>query len=856
MSSSASLRARGQAAPLMGLMLVVLFGFAGLALDAGHLYLVQRNARNAADSAALAAGKRLTGALQKQQPASQSNTAIKAAHDYAYNNGFITTYPGTCDRTITGSPQAGLNQFTTSWFDTAVTCTATSGFNTRVTVTSPPPILSRNCQAAPYNCLQVVITQRVQNYLMGVLGQPVAVISAAATVLADPASNALSIPPPVALYLYEPGPATCAPASQQCFDQTKAPQRAGMNCSGTGNCPTFWVLPGSSPLIAGINGSLLGPATDTVALQSNGYIVLQDNTVAGIPPTPRATTICDPFGGAVCSAGAATGVKGFAINASGPPATQPKLYCSGFAGTPPGSGGPPNLPCTTPGPGTPPAPLGPVIANETGFAAMSWPASLDLANLPPCAGLVLNGGTVNNSFVGGPDSRCLAPAFAPYTVQPGQYDFVVINHGKYDFDSGFYLITKTAPQNTSPVGSLANGIDHSQENLVPGADWDLCTGPLCSLTAGMWVGHGSSVPGSFVPGAQGSSENCLGGGAAPGQVGGGDVTQVTGNGVSFVFSGPLSGGFVSTHEVDFIGLVAPSLGQQPRTSGAPLLFVLDNSSFLHLDASGSNTLSRFKGILYQTQASATAGGVEVNPGLGGSGGAIVGQVWAYSLTTFGSPGFAVDFKGGLGAATAPVLTTTGEDEPEILGPVNLVDAGGGKQTLVVQYNDEWKLDAYDVWVKVNNAAPRYFSEGVWVTNPPPVGLPLPPNPNLPGAGPSDLNPVSPDPLQDPANHYSPRGLDSQGKPDWTMNYADGATFRIDGDWVWGHEQAIPGATSTENFATLYYTWTIPPGPVSTVTLFMSDGDSCGDFVTATWTLTNVVPPTPGVQIFGTVHLEQ
>ena len=45
-------RKRGQTLVIFGLMAVVLFGFAGLALDAGHIYLMYRLTQNATDSAA------------------------------------------------------------------------------------------------------------------------------------------------------------------------------------------------------------------------------------------------------------------------------------------------------------------------------------------------------------------------------------------------------------------------------------------------------------------------------------------------------------------------------------------------------------------------------------------------------------------------------------------------------------------------------------------------------------------------------------------------------------------------------------------------------------------------------------
>jgi len=813
-------------------MFVVLFGFAGLALDAGHIYLVHRNAQNATDAAALAAGKRLSGGQWSGPPATgSSDPSVRTAHDVAASNGFTTVWNAVCDRTILGSPRAGLSQFTTTWYDTTVPCGSTTGFNTSVTVYSPPQTLTPNCSTTPYNCLQVVITQQIQNYLMGVLGQPVTTVSALASVFSEPTAAVLSVPPPIALYLYEPGPATCNQLNQACFDETKVPVRSGLSCKGTANCPTFWSRNGSRALIAGINGNLV-PAGDTVAVESNGDMVLQDG---------RSTTFCDPFAGP-CSAGTLTGLKGFAINNAGAPPA--KLFCS--------SSNPAVIipvACTTAGPGA--APLGPVIGTEVGFASQTWTPQVDTTGLPYCGALVLNGDAVARSVTAGLPG-CLPPTTEPYTIQPGRYDYIVVNHGSYEFEAGLYVITSTAPINTSLAGVLANGIDHSLEGA---ADWDLCQ-PVagCTLTAGIWIGHGG---GPFVAGAPQVPGTC----PTPGPTfaGGGDPVQITGNGVTFSFQGPRSGGFVSTHEVDFIGLVAPGLGQQRRTAGVPILFDLENDSFIHLDADGDDLSSRFKGITFQYSA-AKGGGVEVNPGLagGGASAAAVGQVWAYSFTTFGTAGFAVDFSQGLGTATLPVFTSARQEEPEILTR-SVLQPGptAGSQQLLVEYNDEWKLDAYDAWVKINNGSPIYFSQGLW--NPfPPAGQPLPPNPNgsPPGSLPSDSNPAPPALTgQDLLNNYT-KGTDALGKPDWKMTYADTSTFEVNGDWIWGHEQQLAGASSGTNNATLRYTFPIPAGTAVTITLFMNDGDSCGDFVTATWIFNNIGSPGGGRLATGAVHLEQ
>src|SRR5438105_13277554 len=143
---------------------------AGLAIDASRDYLVKRQAQNAADFAALAASKQMSmsGSLNAP-PASNSNTEI-AAHDYAANNGYSTIYNTACDA-------ASGSSFTTSWFDVGgLACGATTGFNNKVTVNSPPVALPGSpvplgCQGAGrFSCVQVVITTRVAELFTTVLG--------------------------------------------------------------------------------------------------------------------------------------------------------------------------------------------------------------------------------------------------------------------------------------------------------------------------------------------------------------------------------------------------------------------------------------------------------------------------------------------------------------------------------------------------------------------------------------------------------------------------------------------------------------------------------------------------------------
>lgn len=790
----------GQTAVIVALMFVVLIAFAGLAIDGGHVYLINRRAQNATDAAALAAAKQLAsaGTFLGGPPSTYSDPAVKAAHDLAFANGFPTTFDGAC---TSGNGAS----FTASWY-AGGGCGSTT-FDTRITVNSPPVgNLSRACQAAKYNCIQVVISTKIQNYLMGVLGVPVTYSTTSAVAYAQPPQNSYAVPPPTALYLYEPG-TNCT--GSQCFDPTRAPSHSLLSCAG-GNCPTFWSNPGTHPLIAGIDGQASN-IPDVIAAQSNGAMVIQDST-----------TFCDPFGGRTCSSGNAVGTLGFSI------APGSGLYCSGF------SSGSPNV-YTGCGAGTQTG-LSTVAGNEAGFSPRGWTSTFNFTG-PDCGTLVLNGGPVRPS-----NSACNGTTAEPYTILAGRYSYIVINHGKYDFEAGVYDITGTVPPSL---------ISHGRES---GADFDLCDGGAptsCpNLTAGIWIGHGNNA---YTAGTNGSGSACTGNTV---QGGGGDNTIITGSGVAFRFE-PASAGFVSTHEVSSISLSAPGLGAAQGTAGVPLLFDMENPNFIHLDAGGSG--SHFTGIVYQTQ-SATAGGVEINPGLGGNTAALSGQVLAYSFTTFGTGGTAIDFSKGFGASS-PIIAT-GNAENQIIPPGGIsLRAGLRPQTeaLVINYQDEWALNGYDSYVRINNGAPQFFSKGIWQVAPGPND-PLPPNPN--GSGPSDVASASayPSTSQPGSGNYA-TGTTATGLPDWVYTFGNGATFETAGNWTWGHEANISGAQSNwnnngGNTATLTYTFPTPPGSSVNVLVYLDDGDHCGDYTIVNTTFANIGAPAGGQQVAGDVRLEQ
>jgi hypothetical protein len=823
---------------MFALIFMTLMGFAGLALDATHLYLAQHTAQKAADAAALAAGKRLAGATW-QAPPSDSDFSSIAAHDFAAADGFLTNQATSC---TTSTTIGGVTYWTDTWYDVVgLGCPPVGSYNTSVKIAVPPNgALTPHCATSPYNCMRVTISQKVTNFVMPALGIPTTMVSAYATVYAQPTSMVYSTPSPFGVYLYEQAVPTIAscPGGYQCFDRTKVPSRSMLSCSSAGaNCPTLWEQQGAGTMFVGVDGQTLNPPIDTVALESNGDMVLGDNI---------GTIFCDPNGGtmASCLGFSAVGAKGFALAAGA------NIYCNGSGN---GSG---TTACTKPGPST--YSTGPIIGNLTSWTPPSaWTATVS-PKTTLCGTVVANGDTVANS-----GSSCNGGAGEPYTFLPGTYNSIVINHGAYTFEPGVYDITGTAAVNDRMSG-FADGIDHSREGNPAGSDWDLCTTAAgnpkaCpSLTAGMWVGYGSL---SSVPGVT-SGATCGGSGSTGG---GGDLTSITGHGVTFRFESG-SAGFVSTSDVSYIGLTAPGLGQEVRDNGAPILIDMENNSITHIDASttratSTSQLNAFQGILYQT-SSAHAGGFEINPGSptrlfdGSKNSTVTGQIFAYSLVMFGNYG-AFDFSNGVGGAATPTSTTSGNLENQILQSSKLV-AGPTPTTesLVVQYTDEWALDAYDVYVKVNAGPAVYFSEGIW--NPAPTGT-LPPN--APANTPSDVHPAVPTGSEVGAPKYA-HSTDSAGDPNWTITYPsdgdadDTSTFQIEGDWIWGHERDLATASRGNDFATLTYTFPVPAGTTVTVSMFMTDGDRCGDYVTATWTYNNIGTPSPGVQVIGSVRLEQ
>jgi len=802
-------RQSGQILPIAVVGFIVLAAIAGLAIDASRDYLIKRNAQNAADFAALAAAKEMTLSGDVSVPLTSGSAAVTAAHDFAANNGFPTLNGNGCDSSAGGG-------FSATWFDVAgLPCNATSGFTNKVTVRTPvqalqfssvPPV----CQGSgQFSCVQVVITTNVAQLFASVIGINKAYVTVGAAAHAVLPGSTVNSPPPNALVLYELQTG-CDP-DNQCFNEAAPVGRSQLSCSGgTNNCPTFWTLPGTKPQLYGYDGSAFSPAVDYAAVESNGDMVTQDRT-----------TICDPYNGLICAPNTAVGSSGFAI------AGGAKAYCSKIGG-----GGTAFTPCTTTGQ---PA-LNEIDANQGPFnPAAYWAPSVNTRGLANCGGLILNGQAVAGN--------CAKPG-EPYLIEPGSYDYIVINHGTYEFDQGLYDITGTAPVNTQTGGGyFANGIDHSREG---NADFDLCTGgqpnSCPGLTAGVWIGHGGGGFGAFV---QPVNQSCAGG-ASGSTSGGGDNTIISGSGVVFRLEGN-SGGLVTTNEVAGVVLAGAGVNALASVGGSPLLIDEENSSFIHLDAHANNN-NQLQGLIYQT-SSATAGGVEINLGMssGPNNSALTGQVLAYSFTTFGQSG-SLDFSNGYGAGTVSSIPTSGKNETSIIQSASLTAGAPGFQTVTVHYTDEWAMDAYDQFIKVNNGQPAFFSQGIWTTTPGPSAPQPPPNNN-----PGDQFPAYPN-LGVPGSYT----IKSMNPPDWiyAIPNSNGSSIEISGNWTWGHESDIPGANSGGDVATVKYTFPTPVGSYVSVSVFVLDGDHCGDYAYQSYTFKNTGQPGPGQQTVGATDIVQ
>jgi hypothetical protein len=346
--------------------------------------------------------------------------------------------------------------------------------------------------------------------------------------------------------------------------------------------------------------------------------------------------------------------------------------------------------------------------------------------------------------------------------------------------------------------------------------------------------------------------------------GGGNKTDITGNGVSFYFTSA-SGGLVSTATVDSIQLSGPSAGALAAIGGAPILVNMQNNGWTHLDGNNAQPV-QFTGVLYQQPpnnatnafpgfAGATGGGVDIDPGAGakitgGSKATLIGQVFAYSLDFFGTHGLAIDFSGGWGSGSAPPAGAGNNESSLVTIPPNaLAAAGAGFEKLTVNYSDEWMLDAYDVSIQINSLTTDYFSTPVWSISPntPPAQGPYPPQN---GYTPSDAVPEYMA-LDQGTPYYTPPSpyVAGVGTHEFSRQsdpgQPDNNTWDIQGDWSWGNQSNLTGSKSASYTGIISYTFPTPPGTQVTVVLHTVDGDHCGDYDNTTATFTNVGSPGGG-----------
>jgi len=959
----------GQALIIIALGFTLIIGMVGLAVDAGHDYLVSRQVQIAADAAALGGGKRLISG-SAVAPTSSTSPPVQVAHDLAQANGFPTLIGTTCDDHPGAGTQAGATPpavFNATWYSgytpqSRADCEKTSGFVNRVSVYYPMldadvGEAGQDCANGQRFCFEVKIWTRIQNYLFGALGTPFTTVTARAVTYAVPPGVIPNIPPPQAVWVYEPsiGSGGCDDSKQQCYDRTAAPKRTSLSC-GTGLCPTFWI-PTVQTAIAGIDGSLaeLKPNQgDTTGVESNGDMAIQavaelcdtyDGGLASPSPVKCPSPGVAPFPKAIST----TGQKGFSLPSSA------TLYCHNYHGTVPPSataGAPPTglQGCSNT---NPPGSEDDIYGNETSFLPpYNWKPNIDTSNVIDCTGtdgkvgLILNGDDVTHSFwdaagsgagaspTSAPSNACLPAVDEPYTVKPAKYAFIAVNHGSYVFDGGLFDITSTAPVATDTVSvnnsTVANGIDHTPETNT---DFDLCNGakiqspPNCNLTAAVWITQGNA---GYAPASAGttSSSGCSGGTAAQSiQGGGGQATDITGDSTTFLLE---KSGFVSTSKAD-VDISAPDLGGNAAVGNLPILFDMTNSGWIHLDANkGSTSQDGFSGIIYQGALSsadaspydAVGGGVEIDPGLNGGNhtAALSGQVIAYSLTTFGNPGTAVDFSNGLAGPTAASATATGTEAglvPKGSQPLPVATTINGQNYVAMEldYIDEWSLDAYDAWFQingVNNGNKFFFSNGIWNPNDSAHASSGTYNGSSPTLPPEDATtvyqlgkndffrtsggttygpgwPASGDDRFGLYNRHLTGTSDSQPS-DWVYGFTPsgqanpiyfemggpilplaagnsaqptgsstgGAGTNVGGHWAFGHQKDFAPLKTIKGDYTTSMVLFFPTPSASTLsgTMFILDGDHCGDSETLTFSYPNPGSVAGPTTTTGTVLLEE
>lgn len=824
-------RQRGSALIVLTLTTTALVGIASAALDGGRDQSVRVHSQYVADAAGLSAARiwrsEASGPPPASGPPAYSNAApdgaVLTAQEIASVNGFVTNGSDAC--VISAPPNLQVAFFDV---DPGAGCTtaAPAGWSTEVEVSIPPLMTPLPASCVPaYRCVEVDISSNVANLLAGALGMSRTLVRTSSV------ADAL-LPPPL-----PPGFAVDATENPGLFNSGILTTRAqyGSPCV---NCPALWNA-GVEAQIGGFDWSMAQSA-DQGAAAAHGAIVASAGS---------RTELCDTYqanAAATCSAG--LGPAGMAYSPSG----LDQAYCGA---------GPPFVCLNTIATGTGTFQAGGLMPYSAAAAAPA-PAAPVTSGLPNCVSLLLNGGTVTSGLGAGHDPACEPPAATPYTIEPGVYSWIAINHGAYTFAPGVYDITGSAPVNTLAcpppllggcVAVTSNGIDHSTESA---SDFDLCTAlsvtgcPL--MSAGVWIGQGTER----AAGAGSTAVPGCGGSAATSLPGGGDTTRVFGRGVSFVFE-PASPGFVSTDEIGGISLSAPPLGTTPAaTAGVPVLFYVKNQGgWVHLGGPSYSGVPQpgnangFRGIVYVAHdaplSGIVGGGVELDPGLAETDQpfapgttnihayhpALYGQIIADTVIFFGHSGYAVDFQQGWGIPLPPASASAGTD-PYLVQEVSLENnPAAGTTELQLVYSGTTALDGYTAMVAVNGTA-AYPSAGVWSS-------PGPPPPPL--NNPSDGTPEDPPPLV-PAGWTETAGTDADGLTTYSRSPAAGQTVLIGGDWVFGHQLSYASALPVGTGALISDTIGIIPG--STVNWFVSDGTTTSLSPACGNTDAGVAPPAP------------
>jgi uncharacterized membrane protein len=213
------LKQRGQTLPLIALALALLTGFAGLSVDLGHQYSQNRIGQTAVDAAAVVGANQLgvTKPGTVSTLPSWNDAPIIAAHDYVAANGFVTTWPTSTTKCLPGATNSS-SQFSEEFFDSTYyaslpgACSATpTSFTTEVVVNVPPlsyagSSMPSACNASatpagsPNNCVQVVVVQKVPNFIMQLFGFSNQYITTFATAYDNPSGG---LPSPIAVQLYQ-----------------------------------------------------------------------------------------------------------------------------------------------------------------------------------------------------------------------------------------------------------------------------------------------------------------------------------------------------------------------------------------------------------------------------------------------------------------------------------------------------------------------------------------------------------------------------------------------------------------------------------------------------------------------------